>query len=166
VKTDENTPDTLEEYIQQMADYMRRARVCVISMMLEDDEHTVISSFGMQPSLVPLALRHFADHAENEALEEQKRELVNRIPSDRKAGCPCCNATVVLARKLTEVDANAAAVCQCGAFLIPRVRDGVLELRLITDEETAALSDDMRNAMLNAREVGLAMKRQQRQREQ
>jgi hypothetical protein len=155
---DENQqPTTLDQWLEHATGYIRQAEVCVLSMRLPNKEIAVFSC-GIPRGLVAKALTYFAEHIHNEDEENEAlaQELVKLIDDDRKGTCPACDVTVILAKRIKEGQSDAALVCQCGSFLIPTLRDGTLQLRLMTLDEVVALRDEVRIEMLRDRHAKMA----------
>lgn len=146
--------ETREQMLERVYKMIREARIFVVAAVGRDDR-LAISSLGVSTGRIPEILRDFADHIDGEHRESVADKMLEQLPPDRKATCPCCAHQVFVTREIPGrmmAIGHAMCVCMCGAFLVPsRGESGSLLLRLVTDEEIAALPDQIRNDMIRTR---------------
>lgn len=146
--------ETREQMLESVYKLIREARIFVVAAVGSDDK-LAISSLGVSTRRIPEMLRDFADHIDRDHRQSFGLEILDQLPPDRKATCPCCSHEVFVTREIPGefmASGHAMCICMCGAFLVPsRGECGSLLLRLVTDEEIAELPDQVRNDMIRTR---------------
>lgn len=129
----------------------------MIMLLIDHDGRVTISGYSAEEVDLCKLLRAIAEKIE---LRQEKYGFTAVLPKGHDpenittAGdCPVCHSKVFGPLKRPPIADHYAAVCQCGSFLLPHwdSTDTLCGLTLMTEQQVAALPDEVRNTLVRLR---------------